>query len=49
MAINKSYKRWLIAIILILAAVLIIDWFVNRNRMKTNPKNENTIEHGTNK
>jgi hypothetical protein len=49
MAINKSYKRWLIAIILILAAVFIIDWFVNRNRIKTNSRYENTIENGKNK
>ena len=49
MAINNSYKRWLIAVILIIAAVLIIDWFVNRNRVKTNTQNENIIQHGTTK
>jgi len=49
MAINRSYKRWLLAIIIIVAAVFIIDWFVNRNRTKTNTQNENIIQHGTSK
>lgn len=49
MAINNSYKRWLIAVILIIAAVLIIDWLVNRNRVKTNTQNESINQHGTTK
>jgi len=48
MAINKSYKRWLLAALLVILLILFFEWIVNRNRIKEKLKNEN-IQHGINK
>lgn len=49
MAINNSFRQWLFVVILIIVAILIIDYFVNRNRTKADTQNESIFKHGTNK
>jgi len=42
---NKRYKRWLLAVVLIIMVVLFFEWLVNRNRGKTNLQDGNVIQH----
>ena len=46
---TTSTKRWLIAFILIIMAVLFFEWLVNRNRVTETQKNKDSIQHGVDK
>lgn len=48
MAIKRSYLKWVLAIIFIIATVVIIDWLFNHNHPKTNIQDK-SIERGINK
>ena len=49
MAMNKTYKRWLLAVFVIILIVLFFEWLVNRNRARADMQNENVIQHDANK
>jgi hypothetical protein len=35
MAINTSFKRWLVAFIIVIAAVIVFDWLFNHHRLES--------------
>ena len=44
MAMNKTYKQWLIALVLVLFLVLFFEWLVNHNRKSSNRYNQNKTQ-----
>lgn len=46
MAIKKPYMRWLLAAIVLIALILIAEYFVNRNRQQLKMQEKNTNEQG---
>jgi flagellar biogenesis protein FliO len=44
MAMSKTYKQWLIALILVIFLVLFFEWLVNHNRKSANRYNQNNTQ-----
>jgi len=49
MAINKSFKRWLLAFILVIAMVIIFDWLFNHHRLQKSFLNKTINQRDTTK
>ena len=49
MALKKNYLKWVIAVIVIIAIVVIVDRLLNHHRATKTRENENPVQTGINK
>jgi len=49
MALERPKTRWIVAIILIIALVVLIDWLANRHKQSSAKSNKDLIQNGTGK
>jgi hypothetical protein len=49
MAMSKSFKQWMLAIILVLVIVMIFDWLFNAHRLQKSIINKSYHQRGAEK